>query len=174
MTKGIDPKKLVQARKLALVFSILGIMPLEVFIPAVSAIWDHKLFVFNILSLYFITYVIVLTGSLRVLWICDRRTLQALKITNFKIGQVGKMFVSAIEWARMWTYKESWYFPWKLIYFLILVLLGFLPFFVKFGIGLCVLRNTKLSYLCLILGTLLRSYCLVYLGADVFDWLFGS
>ena len=125
MVRKIAKEKLVQARMWALFFGVLGIVPLEIIIPTISAIWDHKLFVFTVLSLYFIVYVLFLTGSLRVLWVCDRKALRSLKVTNLKIGRIGKMFVSAIEWAKMWTYRDNWNISWKVLYFLILIISRF-------------------------------------------------
>jgi hypothetical protein len=171
LTKNVPIKKLVQARWLALFFATLGIVPLELIIPTIAVIWQQKLFIFSILSIYFLVYVVFLTNSLRVLWIADRKVLRNLHITKYKIGRIGSMFVSSIEWARMRAYQKRWHFSWKCLYFITLFVLGCLPFFVKFGIGLCVLRNNYFSYICLILGTTLRAYLLVYIGSDIISWV---
>lgn len=171
MTKRVSRKKLVQARWVALFFAALGIVPLELIIPTIAAVWQYKFFIFLNLAVYFLVYIVFLTGSLRILWIGDRELLKNLHITNYKIGRIGSMFVNSIEWAKMWSYQKRWHFSWKCLYFITLFILGCLPFFVKFGIGLCVLRNNYFSYICLILGTTFRAYALVYIGSDIFRWL---
>ncbi len=136
------------------VFAALGIIPLEIVIPWLAYAFHHQGLIFIALSLYFVIYVYGLSKSLRAYWEIDR--------DFFERNRVGRKFDRWLHRASQITYDADWYLIFKVWYYLSLVILGFLPFVVKFAIALCVFRPTPLSYGCVFFGTTLRAYVLTY------------
>ncbi len=165
ITRNLKPERATQlARTLVAVFGGAGLIPLEIVLPPIIAVFDHQSLSFTLLTLYFLVYAFGLTLSLRSYWHRDRKF--------FYHNKWGKKFNLVLRWARKNSYRERWPFVAKAGYYLVIMMLAALPFLIKFSIGMCVFRMDYKSVIAITIGVAIRAYLIVYLGTDVFNVLF--
>lgn len=183
-------------RYLVVAFGLLGLVPMEGIIPPLAAeLFGYQLLIFKSVAVYFAVYTVCFSGGLRIVWFGDRQWLSSLELpipfgdrilrffawwniplypwmVHMCSTQFGLMLIETFTKVRRYSYDKNRPIHWRLGYYLILIILGATPYVIKFGLCLVTLRPNWQSYVCLLIGTTIRSYILVYIGSDILKLLF--